>query len=90
MKYAKEICTKYGFINKGHILGVGSFDELAAKKGADLKLQIRGMNIPDGLGFQYDKKGMYTRNISEDKDAGKIIKKTLLKIIKFLTKFNKN
>jgi len=47
LKYAEEICTSYGFIHKGKILGAGSFDELLAKKNSKKYLDVRGKNIPD-------------------------------------------
>lgn len=32
LKYAEDICTLYGFINNGHVLGLGTFEELASRK----------------------------------------------------------
>ena len=46
LKYAEEICTSYGFIDKGKILGFGTFDELLGKKDRSVILDIRGENIP--------------------------------------------
>jgi len=45
LKYAEEICTRYGFISKGKMLGNGTFAELASRKGAETCLQIRGRNL---------------------------------------------
>ena len=47
LKYAEEICTSYGFIDKGKILGFGTFDELLSKKDQSVILDIRGENIPE-------------------------------------------
>lgn len=47
LKYAEEICTSYGFIHKGKILGAGTFDELLAKKNSKKYLEVRGRNIPE-------------------------------------------
>lgn len=46
LKYAEEICTSYGFIHKGRILGAGTFDELLAKKNSRKYLEVRGKNLP--------------------------------------------
>lgn len=73
LKYAEEICTLYGFINNGSILGLGTFDELAARKKAALQLKIRGKNISDKFGFAYEDNGIYSKSISGDKDVNILI-----------------
>jgi len=47
LKYAEEICTSYGFIHKGKILGAGTFNELLTMKNSKKYLEVRGKNIPD-------------------------------------------
>ena len=47
LKYAEEICTSYGFIHQGRILGAGTFDELLAMKNSKKYLDVRGKDIPD-------------------------------------------
>jgi ABC-2 type transport system ATP-binding protein len=73
LKYAEEICTLYGFINNGNILGLGTFDELASKKNATLQLKIRGKNISDELGFIHEESDMYSKSISGDKEVNTLI-----------------
>lgn len=76
LKYAEEICSYYGFINNGKILGVGTFQELLTKKGAKTKLIIRGKNISKD--FQYNAENQtYTKEISNDEEAAKIIAQIL-------------
>ncbi|WP_236898739.1 ABC transporter ATP-binding protein [Clostridium beijerinckii] len=73
LKYAEDICTQYGFINNGNILGVGTFDELASKKNAKLQLKIRGKNISDKFGFVYEGNDIYSKPISEDQEVNTLI-----------------
>jgi len=73
LKYAEDICTLYGFINNGNILGLGTFDELASRKNAALQLKIRGKNISDRLGFIHENNGLYTKSILGDKEANTLI-----------------
>jgi ABC-2 type transport system ATP-binding protein len=73
LKYAEDICTLYGFINNGSILGLGTFDELAARKNAALTLKIRGKNIPEKFGFIYEGKDMYSKSISGDKEVNSLM-----------------
>lgn len=74
LKYAEEICTLYGFINNGEILGFGTFEELAARKNAHLQLVVRGTDIPPILGFTAKNNHIYQRAISGDEEANALIK----------------
>ncbi|WP_160672234.1 ABC transporter ATP-binding protein [Clostridium sp. C8-1-8] len=73
LKYAEDICTLYGFINNGSILGLGTFNELASKKNATLRLQVRGRNIPDKLGFIHEDKDLYSKSILGDTEVNSLI-----------------
>ncbi|MFW2488034.1 ABC transporter ATP-binding protein [Clostridium chromiireducens] len=73
LKYAEDICTLYGFINNGNILGLGTFDELASRKNAALQLKIRGKNISEKLGFVRENSGLYSKAILGDKEANAFI-----------------
>lgn len=79
LKYAEDICTLYGFINKGNILGFGTFDELASKKNASLQLKIRGKNISDKLGFLHENNNLYSKSISGDNEVTPLIQSVLAK-----------
>ena len=73
LKYAENICTLYGFINNGDILGFGTFDELASKKNATLQLKIRGRNISEKLGLIHENQNIYSKSISGDAEVNAII-----------------
>jgi len=73
LKYAEDICTLYGFINNGNVLGFGTFDELAAKKGAGVQLKIRGRNIPEEFGLNREINNVYEKSISGDEEVNVII-----------------
>ena len=73
LKYAEDICTLYGFINNGNVLGFGTFDELAAKKNASLKLKIKGKNISDKSGLIHEGNNLYSKSISGDKEVNAVI-----------------
>jgi len=73
LKYAEDICTLYGFINNGNILGLGTFDELASRKNAALQLKVRGKNISEKFGFVHEGNDMYSKSILEDKDVNTLV-----------------
>ena len=73
LKYAENICTLYGFVNNGNILGSGTFDELASKKNANLQLKIRGKNISEKFGLIHENHNLYSKSISGDEEVNAII-----------------
>ena len=73
LKYAEDICTLYGFVNNGDVLGFGTFDELASKKNASLQLRIRGRNISEKFGLIHDQNNLYSKSISGDAEVNAII-----------------
>ena len=73
LKYAENICTLYGFINNGNVLGFGTFDELASKKNATLQLKIRGKNISEKFGLMSEDHNLYSKSISGDDEVNAII-----------------
>ncbi|QAA32437.1 ABC transporter ATP-binding protein [Clostridium manihotivorum] len=73
LKYAEDICTLYGFINNGNILGLGTFNELASKKNATLRFQVRGRNISDKFGFLHEGKDIYSKAILGDTEVNSLI-----------------
>jgi len=73
LKYAEDICTLYGFINNGNILGFGTFDELALKKKASLQLKIRGKNISEKFGLIHEDNNLYSKSISGDEEVNALI-----------------
>ena len=73
LKYAEDICTLYGFINNGKVLGFGTFDELAAKKNVSLQLKIRGENISEKFGLIHEGNNLYSKSISGDAEVNAII-----------------
>lgn len=73
LKYAEDLCTLYGFINEGSILGFGTFDELASKKNAHLQLKIRGKNIPEEFGLTFEGNNLFSKSISGDQEVNAVM-----------------
>ncbi|WP_143315128.1 ABC transporter ATP-binding protein [Clostridium sp. HBUAS56017] len=73
LKYAEDICTLYGFINDGNILGFGTFHELASRKNAGLRLRVRGKNISKEFGLIHEGNDIYSKPILGDKEANLLI-----------------
>lgn len=73
LKYAEDICTLYGFINEGKLLGFGSFVELLRKKGGKTYLDIRGKNINELKGAKRLDENKLRVEIENDEDASRIL-----------------
>lgn len=73
LRYAEDICSLYGFIDKGKLLGFGTFQDLMKVKNTPVRLSLRGINIPGNIGLEPLKDGSYERNIQGDEEASKII-----------------
>ena len=77
LKYAEEICTSYGFIHKGRILGAGTFDELLAKKNSRKYLEVRGKDIPERPDIDKRMDDGIRVAIASDLDASLILAKII-------------
>ncbi|WP_027625485.1 ABC transporter ATP-binding protein [Clostridium lundense] len=73
LKYAEDICTEYGFINKGKILGFGSFQELAESKNSKKHLVVRGKHISESLGFSKLNEDSYRKEINSEEEISEIL-----------------
>ena len=49
LRYAQEICTRYGLMSEGRLLAIGSLTELRAQTGASLTVQLRAEAIPEAF-----------------------------------------
>lgn len=49
LRYAQEICTRYGLIDEGRLLIAGTLEELRAGVNSGLQVRIRTDRMPDAL-----------------------------------------
>lgn len=77
LKYAEEICTLYGFIHDGKMLGMGTFDELLKQKNSKKYLEIRGESLPGIKYSEYTSDGKMRIPIQSDSDVTRILKDIL-------------
>ena len=73
LKYAEEICSLYGFVHRGNLLGFGTFDELLSKSKQSLKLEVKGENIPPVDNLQDLGNKRYSLPINSEKDIPSIL-----------------
>lgn len=75
LKYAQEICNLYGFINKGNLIGYGTFSELLYNKKQNIKLEIKGTNLPNIPNMEKLSKDRYSMYISNEENIPLILQK---------------
>lgn len=66
LRYAQEICTRYGLISEGKLLAVGTLDELRKKVITGSVLKICANNMPKGPAFQKTGEQQYEIAIRSD------------------------
>ncbi len=49
LRYAQEICTRYGLMEEGRLLAEGTLDMLRREINSDLTVTLQAKNIPDNL-----------------------------------------
>ena len=67
LRYAQEICNRYGLIDEGRLLAGGTFEELREEVAPGAELQIRAGNLPERM-LQELSREKSLRNV----DAGNI------------------
>ena len=72
LRYAQEICTRYGLISAGWLLASGTFDELEARVGARRRLRLRCSGAAPA-GFKRIGEGVYEADAQCDADAARLI-----------------
>ena len=77
LKYAEDICTLYGFIHQGELLGFGTFKELLKQKNSSVYLEVRGINMPQIRGMEYISHDEARISVEDDEEVSDILYKIL-------------
>lgn len=74
LRYAQEICTRYGLIAEGILLASGTLTDLREKICSGAALQICADNIPTGFPFQKVGEQQYEMQIQSDSEIPKLVR----------------
>ncbi len=77
LRYAQEICSRYGLISGGRLIADGNLQALRAKAFGYKTLKIRASGVPEGLNLR-DNCGIYEGQIVDDSQIADIVKKIVL------------
>lgn len=75
LRYAQEICTRYGLMEEGELLAAGTLDELREKIHSDAKLRICADSMPEGLPFHKVGKQQYEMMIHSDDEIPGLVRR---------------
>lgn len=70
LRYAQEICTRYGLIDEGKLLTVGTLEELRDGVSSGMSVQIRADRVPDALEDALRKRAVSNRCRNTEQTAG--------------------
>lgn len=75
LRYAQEICTRYGMIDQGTLLDSGTIDELRARVFTSKSLRICASAVPDKLNFVKCGANEFETQIQDKKEIPDLIRK---------------
>ncbi len=73
LRYAQEICTRYGLMDKGHLFADGSLDELRSKISVDMRVQIKVKGCPIPVPFRNVSEDTYEVMVKSEEEIPKIV-----------------
>ena len=75
LRYAQEICTRYGMIDQGTLLASGTIDELRARVFTSKSLRICASAVPDKLNFVKCGINEFETKIQDKKEIPYLVRK---------------
>lgn len=75
LRYAQEICTRYGLMEQGKLLAMGTLEELQNRVTSGISLEICADHIPEELGFLRTGERQYVSKIQSDNEIPDLVRK---------------
>lgn len=75
LRYAQEICTRYGLIEEGRLLAEGTLDELRSETFSRITLQIRAGSMPPEMGFRQTGAQEYEASIRSEDEIPEVVRR---------------
>lgn len=74
LRYAQEICTTYGLINKGALLAAGDIDKLRAMVFSKVKVRVKASRMPEGMACRLVRERTYDITVNAEDEIPSIVK----------------
>ncbi len=75
LRYAQEICTRYGLIEEGRLLAAGTLEQLRKRAFSGLTLQIRAARLPIGLPLRKGHADQYEMDIQSEEEIPALVRR---------------
>lgn len=75
LRYAQEICTRYGLIEEGRLLAAGTLDQLRKQAFSGLTLQIRAARLPIGLPLRKGHADQYEMDLQSEEEIPALVRR---------------
>ena len=73
LRYAQEICTRYGFLEEGRLLESGTLEQLRSRILPTITLQIRADCLPQGLSLRQTGQQQFETQIHSEEEIPDIV-----------------
>ena len=74
LRYAQEICTRYGLIDEGSMLAEGTLEGLRERVISDMALRVKANRVPDGFGFKPTGSGEFVMRVRSEHEIPVIVR----------------
>ena len=75
LRYAQEICTTYGFMNKGRLFATGNIEELRSMVCQSIKVRVKAGCMPKDISYREIGNHFYEMDVPSEQDIPLIVKR---------------
>ena len=75
LRYAQEICTTYGLMNKGSLFATGNIEKLRTMVSPKVKVRVKASRIPNNMEYQKAGENIYDIDVSSEHEIPLIVKR---------------
>lgn len=75
LRYAQEICTTYGLMNKGHLFAAGTLAQLRAMVCRNAKVRVKASRMPEGMAYREIGEHIYEIDAAAENEIPRIVKR---------------
>ena len=75
LRYAQEICTTYGLMDKGSLFAAGTIEKLRTMVSPKVKVRVKASRIPNNMEYQKAGEHIYDIDVSSEHEIPLIVKR---------------
>lgn len=74
LRYAQEICTTYGLMNKGRLFATGTIDKLRSMVSSKIKVRVKASCMPENMTYQKAGEHEFTIMVDSQEEIPQIVR----------------